>query len=109
VNLVPRPRTIAQGDHTTVSTASLETQLEQLLSEPLAAIIQREQDAFDQLTAPHGDELVLFGAGGLGKRTLSGLRRLGIEPLAFADSNPALWGTSIDGVSVMSPQSAADR
>ena len=75
----------------------------------MAETIQRERDAFDQLTAPHGDELVLFGAGGLGRKTLSGLRRIGAEPLAFADNNPTLWGTSIDGVSVMSPQSAARK
>jgi FkbM family methyltransferase len=75
----------------------------------MSAIIQREQDAFDQLTAPNGDRLVLFGAGGLGRRTLSGLRRIGVEPLAFADNNSGLWGTSIDGVAVMSPQSAVRK
>lgn len=42
----------------------METQLEGLLSEPMAAIIQREQDASDQLTAPHGNERALLGASG---------------------------------------------
>lgn len=42
------------------------------------------------------------GAGGLGRKTLAGLRSLGIEPLAFVDNNSALWGTKLGGVPVLS-------
>jgi len=44
----------------------------------------------------------------LGCRTLAGLRKLGIEPLAFADNNPARWNNTVDGVRVLSvPQALA--
>lgn len=84
----------------------LEDQLEELLSEPMSNILHREQFTFDEQTSPFEKSLVLFGAGGLGRKTLAGLRRLGIEPLAFADNNQLLWGKEIDGVKVYSLQSA---
>lgn len=87
----------------------LQDQLEELLSEPIASVINREQRTFDELTAPFNKSLVLFGAGGLGRKTLAGLRRLGIEPLVFADNNPALWGKKVEGVLVMSPAAAAQK
>ncbi len=68
----------------------------------MSAVLHREQYAFDEQTAPFEKSLVLFGAGGLGKRTLAGLRRLGIEPLAFADNNPFLWGKKTNGIPVLS-------
>ena len=63
---------------------------------------RRERAAFDDAVAGRGRSLVLFGAGGLGRKTLAGLRKVGIEPLAFADNNPALWGTSVEGLPVLS-------
>lgn len=47
-----------------------------------------------------------MGAGGLGRRTLDGLRAAGIEPVAFADNSNTRQGTAIDGVSVLSPADA---
>jgi hypothetical protein len=35
------------------------------------------------------------------------MRRLGLETLAFADNNPGLWGTSIEGIRVNSSPDAA--
>src|SRR5437762_8365155 len=84
-------------------------ELELLLSESPAAAMRRESEAFDQLAAPFEKRLVLFGAGGFGRRTLAGLRFLGIEPLAFADNNRQLWGRSVEGVRVVSPQDAAQE
>ncbi len=86
-----------------------EDQLEALLSEPMSAVAHREQFSFDEQTTPFKKSLVLFGAGGLGRKTLAGLRRLGIEPLAFADNNPSLWGIDVDGVKVLSLQDAAKK
>lgn len=83
--------------------------LETLFSEPIASVKKREQSTFDDLAAPFEKSLVLFGAGGLGKKTLAGLRRIGIEPLAFADNNPVLWGKDIDGVKVLSLKDAAEK
>jgi FkbM family methyltransferase len=51
--------------------------------------------------------VVLLGSGGLGRRTLAGLRALDVEVLAFTDNAPARWGTSVDGVPVLSPNEAA--
>jgi FkbM family methyltransferase len=86
---------------------SLEIQLNELLGETLESVRERERTTFDQLTAPFGDRIVLFGAGGLGCKTLLGLRSIGIEPLSFTDNNPTLWGTKIYGLKVLSPQDAA--
>jgi FkbM family methyltransferase len=93
----------------TATHSSLEAQLEELLGEELASAVDRAQSTFDRLTAPVGEPLVLFGAGGLGRKTLAGLRSQGIEPLAFADNNPALWNKSVDDLPVFSPQEAARR
>lgn len=62
-----------------------------------------EQREFDRLSG--GRDIVLMGAGGLGRRILAGLRRHGVEPLAFADN--AQQGTTIDGLGVLSPEAAA--
>jgi FkbM family methyltransferase len=86
-----------------------QSELEELLRETPAAARESEQTAFDRLAAPLGDRLVLFGAGQLGGKTLAGLRRMGIEPLAFVDNNSAFWGKSIDGLLVLSPMAAAER
>jgi FkbM family methyltransferase len=53
--------------------------------------------------------LVLFGAGNLGRKTLAGLRARGVRPLAFADSDPTKWGTTVDGLDVLSPDDSAAK
>ena len=89
--------------------ASLDDQLDELLSESVEAARAREGSAFDDLTADCGGAFVLFGAGSLGRKTASGMRNLGTEVVAFADNNPQLWGTSVDGIRVMSPYDAAQK
>jgi len=84
-------------------------ELDALLSEELSSAKRREETAFDEAVAPFGDALVLFGAGNLGRMTLAGLRRVGLEPLAFADNNSALWGTVVEGLRVLSPEAAAQE
>lgn len=88
---------------------SLEAQLNELLDEDITHVIERERTAFDLLVSPFGDSLVLFGAGHLGMKTLAGLRKIGIEPLAFADNNSKLWNSRIEGIEVLSPQDAAHK
>lgn len=83
--------------------------LTSLLSESQEDAVGRERMTFDRLAGPCSERIVLFGAGGLGKRTLEGLRRVGVLPLAFADNNPALWGTSIEGVPVYQTARAAEQ
>lgn len=82
---------------------------ESLFSESEDSVRKREQTTFDDLAAPYERSLVLFGAGGLGKKTLTGLRRIGIEPLAFADNNPSLWGKNIDGIKVLPLKDAVEE
>lgn len=88
---------------------SQESRLDAYLDESVETARRREQSAFDELASPFERSLVLFGAGGLGKRTLAGLRRVGIEPRAFCDNSPSLWGRRVEGVPVYSPQDAAER
>lgn len=87
-----------------VSRLTLEAQLDKLLGEEIASAKLRQRITFDELTVPFSDSLVMFGAGLIGRRTLAGLREVGIEPLAFLDNNPTLWNTSVDGLKVLSPQ-----
>jgi FkbM family methyltransferase len=88
---------------------SLELQLEDLISEDPNSVLQREQSTFDRLVEPYGKRLVLFGAGNLGRKTNRGLRRVGIEPLAFTDNNKQLWNTRVDDLLVLPPEEAARR
>jgi FlaA1/EpsC-like NDP-sugar epimerase len=82
--------------------------LTQLLDESIDDCRKRESTAFDR--ASEGTRgIVLFGAGGLGRKTLKGLRSVGLEPFAFSDNNKALWGQSIDGVRILPPAEAASR
>jgi FkbM family methyltransferase len=90
-------------------TDALEQELELLLAEDGEAILEREGSAFDAAAAPLEKSIILFGAGGLGRKTLKGLRQLGIEPLAFADNNPIVWNRTVEGLTVLSPTDAAER
>jgi FkbM family methyltransferase len=84
-------------------------ELTSLLSETESAAAERARDSFDTLAGPARDRLVLYGAGNLGRKTVAGLRSVGIEPLAFSDGNAALWGSTVDGVAVMAPEDAVKR
>jgi FkbM family methyltransferase len=86
-----------------------EAELEKLLAEGVAGATMRQQATFDRIAAPCGDALVLFGAGKLGRKMLTGLRRQHTEPLAFTDNNSAIWNTMVDGVPVLAPPEAAQK
>ncbi len=83
--------------------------LEKLLTEPVASAVKRERMYFDELTGTPQQPLVLFGAGRLGRSILRLRSRLGVQFLAFADNNRSLWGTTIDGLTVYSPDDAVQR
>src|SRR5258707_411336 len=68
-----------------------ERALEELLAEGVDGAIARERSTFDEFAGPFGRDIVLFGAGNLGRRTLRKLREEGIEPLAFLDNDSARW------------------
>jgi FkbM family methyltransferase len=88
---------------------NLQSLLTRLLSERPEAVQARVAGEFHRIAAPFEEQLVISGTGYLGKLALSGLRSAGIEPLAFCDNNQQLWGKSIDGIPIISPQEAAVR
>jgi FkbM family methyltransferase len=101
----------AVGSHARVTGAtatseSLREQLEGLLEHSAKAVIRRERTAFDEAASPNGRRIVIYGAGGLGRRILAGLRANGVEPLAFADQNPAASSGAVSGVPIYSPTEA---
>lgn len=71
--------------------------LELLLDEKIDSICFKERSLFDQLSQSFEKSLVLYGAGNLGKKTLTGLRSIGIDPHCFVDRNQSLWNSSVDG------------
>jgi len=84
-------------------------QLDSILAETVAGARERERHAFDRIAGPFARSVVLYGAGNLGRRTLRALRRHHLDPVAFADANPALDGKQVEGVPVYSPQAAAEK
>ena len=92
----------------TLST-DLRDDLSTLLGESETSAAERARTAFDEVAGPFQKRLVLYGAGNLGRKTLGGLRSIGLEPLAFSDGNSALWDSQIDGVQVLSPTDAIRR
>jgi FkbM family methyltransferase len=83
--------------------------LEALLNEGAEAARQRTRNTFDHFAGSRQNAIVLVGAGGLGRRTLEGLRKHGVEPLAFTDNNRSLWGGDIKGIPVLAPAEATRR
>jgi FkbM family methyltransferase len=88
---------------------TLEKQLEALLGEDPSTINQRNRAFLDEIAGDPACPLVLCGAGPLGQRTLRGLRRLGIEPLAWADNKSSLWHQSVEGIRVLPPHEAVQE
>jgi FkbM family methyltransferase len=82
-------------------------ELERLFAPGPRKVREVEESLFDELSA--GRPLVLYGAGRIGRKTLAGLRSLGRDVLAFADSNPSAFGTERDGTPVLAPEEAARR
>jgi FkbM family methyltransferase len=85
-----------------------ESQIENLLEQDADQIINQHKNKLEQVFTGHRP-LVLFGAGRLGRTVLAGLRKAGIEPIAFADNNSLLWGTKIEGIDVLSLADARRR
>jgi FkbM family methyltransferase len=87
---------------------STTTSLDELLSEGAAFAEARERRELDRLIRGTAG-IVLFGAGNLGRKIQRVLHRNGPDALAFADNNQSLWGSSIEGIPVLSPQEAVTR
>jgi FkbM family methyltransferase len=87
--------------------APLRTRLEGLLSEAHADARERGLGLADRLIDRR--PIVLHGAGNLGRKIARELHQLGRSPVAFSDSNRALWGSVAEGVPVYSPDAAVER
>ena len=85
------------------TTTHFDRELEDLLAEGTDGAQRREDAVTGALGDPAAMGIVLFGAGNLGRHTLSRLRKLGIEPFCFIDNNQSLWGEELDGLPVLSP------
>jgi FkbM family methyltransferase len=83
--------------------------IRELLQESVADVLKRERESLEALLARQHNQVVLFGAGGLGRSTLEELRGIGVEPLCFSDNDQRRWGTTIEGCEVLSPADAAAR
>ncbi len=88
---------------------ALLAELRRMLEEPKDTARERERALLAELTAKPEMPIVLFGAGNLGRRTLSVLRANGRDVAAFIDNASGLWGTVVDGVPVLSPAGASAR
>jgi len=82
-------------------------ELKQLLRGSARGLQRQEPEVFLKLARERSGDIVLFGAGGLGRKVAAGLRANGVEPLAFADNAAARQGTTVDGLRVLSPEDAA--
>ena len=58
----------------------------------------------DKLTVYKGKEIVLFGAGGHGKRIKRELESNGFEVAYFCDNNEKKWGSEFESVKIISPK-----
>jgi FkbM family methyltransferase len=104
-----------ESPHSAVATLAsfsalrLEALLEKISSESIAHVKRRESTVLDRLLAETNRQCVVFGAGSMGRRALAALHGMGVHPFSFADNNPALWGKSVEGVPILSPEDAAER
>lgn len=81
--------------------------LSEMLSETVDGARQRERCEFERNLVETNREIVLFGAGRLGHRVLAALRKAGVSTIGFADNDPRLNGSRIDGIEVVMPVVAA--
>lgn len=91
-----------------MATLALRKELDTILAKGVDSFISSQADKMNDLLARTGENFVLFGAGRLGRAAITGLRKAGVEPLAFADNSSKLWGQTIDGIKVYSPQEAKE-
>lgn len=83
--------------------------LDKLLVVKLPAMANEERESIDRAAQGWETRLIIYGAGSLGQRMLEGLRRHGVQPIAFVDRNPVAQNRCIDGLKVLSPEVAAQR
>jgi FkbM family methyltransferase len=84
-------------------------ELRAMLGEVADEARMRERRLYVELQSHPKTPIVLFGAGNLGRRTLSVLRAHGRDVAAFVDNDRARWGGAVEGVPVLSPDDASSQ
>ncbi len=85
-------------------------ELDELLNVKVSDYKEQQSKEWDFILHKIRSEgIILYGSGGFGKRTLKGLREIGIEPLGFADNNSNAWNKSVEELTVYSPTDAVDK
>lgn len=82
--------------------------LEAMLGTDWRDAVKRRRSEIHERVAGRTD-LVLFGTGYLGRHVLRDLEGLPYTAVAFVDNNPALGGTEVEGIDVLSPEGAIER
>src|SRR5204863_2798936 len=80
-----------------------------LLGEPIDDARARARATFDTLAGGPDRPIVLYGAGGLGRRVARGLAALGRRPVALADRRAWPGAAPVEGVPVLPPAEAVER
>jgi FkbM family methyltransferase len=81
----------------------------QLLSDRLPAWAASEGSWFEREAAEFKNRIVIYGFGHLGRKTLKGLRKLGIEPLGIIDSTLASKTPVVENLPCVSLKEGAKR
>jgi FkbM family methyltransferase len=76
------------------------------MSEHVARLAAQEATLFDEWRSSLRGPIIVYGAGGLGRKLVRGLHAEGIPVAGFSDTNAALWGSTVEGLPVLSPDSA---
>lgn len=92
--------------HASLPTNTYLSAIDRWLGEHVAAMAAEETTRFDAWLADLRGPLIVYGAGGLGRKLARGLAAEGVAVSAFADSNPAVWGATAEGLPILSPDSA---
>ena len=85
-----------------------ETSLTDILGADWRHVVDRRRSEIRELAGGRTDVL-LFGAGYLGRHALRDLHGLPYRPVAFVDNNPDNWGRRVDGLEILGPDAAVTR
>jgi FkbM family methyltransferase len=92
----------------------LQIQLSDPLEQILAGLESHEGGAsaqagtFDSI-AQGASRVVIFGCGQLGRAILPAVTKAGLDVVAYADNNRSSWGTTFEGIPIVSPAEAVAK
>src|SRR5262249_27255074 len=80
--------------------------LKEMVAASATDIRRRLRFSYEVIKDSDTRPIVLFGCGALGRRTSAALAGVHRTPAAFVDNNPDMWGHTINGIPIMSPEGA---